>query len=103
MQVFRSQGCWYCHTQSLRETAVDAAFGARLTPADMAGLSPAMVGHERIGPDLTERGARFADAAALTAYLRDPSGSGKRTAMPSYAYLGERDLEALAAYLLSLR
>lgn len=103
MEVFRSQGCWYCHTQSLRESAVDAAYGQRVTPADIAGLSPAMLGHERIGPDLTERNPRFADAEGLAAYLRDPGREGARTAMPSYAYLGERDLEALAAYLLTLR
>ncbi|MGH2760006.1 MAG: cbb3-type cytochrome c oxidase subunit II [Actinomycetota bacterium] len=101
MTVFRSEGCWYCHTQYLRNTAGDVALGEPLGPDAYAGASPAMLGHERIGPDLLTVG--FTDAAGVIAYLREPGKDGRRTAMPSYAYLGEDDLRALAAYLLSLR
>lgn len=101
MEVFRGEGCWYCHTQYLRNTATDVELGEPLGPDAYAGLSPAMLGHERIGPDLLTAG--FSSAEQLTAYLREPGKDGRRTAMPSYAYLGEEDLRALAAYLLSLR
>jgi cbb3-type cytochrome oxidase cytochrome c subunit len=101
MKVYRGEGCWYCHTQYLRNTEGDVAMGEPLGPEGYAGASPAMLGHERIGPDLLS--VRFTDAADLMAYLREPGEKERRTAMPSYAYLGEDDLRALAAYLLSLR
>jgi cbb3-type cytochrome oxidase cytochrome c subunit len=100
MEVYRNEGCWYCHTLYRRSTATDSAAGAPLPPDAYLGLSPAMLGHERTGPDLT---GPSGDEAGLVAYLRDPRGRGGRTAMPSYAYLGEEDLRALAAYLLSFR
>ncbi len=103
MDVFRSEGCWYCHTQYRRETLVDAELGDARDPASYAGDSPVMLGHERIGPDLSQAG-RFADARALIAYLRDPGAERNyRTSMPAYSYLSSDDLRALAAYLLSLR
>jgi cbb3-type cytochrome oxidase cytochrome c subunit len=101
MTVYRNEGCWYCHTQYLRETAVDARLGEPLGPEAYLGASPAMLGHERIGPDLSQ-GLSF-NAEGLVVYMRDPGAEGYRSAMPSYAYLGEDDLRALAAYLLSLR
>jgi cbb3-type cytochrome oxidase cytochrome c subunit len=103
MRVYRNEGCWYCHTQYLRSSAVDGQYGEALGPEAYAADSPAMLGHERVGPDLTRRERRFADAAGLVAFLRDPAEDAPHTAMPSYAYLGEDDLRALAAYLLSLR
>jgi cbb3-type cytochrome oxidase cytochrome c subunit len=102
MQVYRNEGCWYCHTQYLRSSAADAELGRPLDPDAYLAASPLMLGHERIGPDLTQ-GLRFANAEALVAYLGKPGSEGYRTSMPSYAYLGEDDLRALAAYLLSLR
>lgn len=100
MEVYRNEGCWYCHTQYRRETALDAA-GERLPTEAYLGLAPAMLGHERIGPDLTS--GLSDDEQALVEYLRDPGADGEQSAMPSYAYLGEEDLRALAAYLLSFR
>jgi cbb3-type cytochrome oxidase cytochrome c subunit len=101
MTVYRNEGCWYCHTQYRRNNGVDVQLGEPLGPDAYAGASPAMLGHERIGPDLLT--GRLTNAADLIAYLREPGGDARRTAMPSYGYLGEEDLRALAAYLLSLR
>lgn len=102
MKVYRNEGCWYCHTQYLRSGAADAEFGRPLDPDAYLDASPAMLGHERIGPDLTQ-GLSFASVKALVDYLSKPGSEGYRTSMPSFAYLGEEDLRALAAYLLSLR
>lgn len=102
MKVYANEGCWYCHTQYVRTSAVDAALGEALGPDGYAGASPATLGHERIGADLTHGGS-FSDTQTLIAYLRDPGAERDRSSMPSYAYLGEDDLRALAAYLLSLR
>ncbi len=102
MKVYANEGCWYCHTQYVRETAIDAELGKPLGADGYAGASPAMLGNERIGGDLTH-GPSFADARTLIAYLRDPGAERFRSSMPSYAYLGEEDLRAIAAYLLALR
>lgn len=102
MKVYADEGCWYCHTQYVRNTGVDADLGEPLDPDGYAGASPATLGHERIGPDLTH-GSSLADPQALIAYLRDPGAVHGHSSMPSYAYLGSDDLRALAAYLLSLR
>ena len=102
MKVYRNEGCWYCHTQYLRSSATDSELGRPLDLDAYLGATPAMLGHERIGPDLTQ-GLSFANLSALVDYLSKPGSQGYRSSMPSYAYLGEDDLRALAAYLLSLR
>lgn len=101
--VYRNEGCWYCHTQDVRSTPVDALYGDPLPAGAYEGRSPAMLGAERIGPDLAHVGRRYRSADDLIAILRDPRAEGRRSSMPSYAYLSEADLEALAAYLLALR
>ena len=100
MRVFKAEGCWYCHTTYVRETAADEALGEPLDPKEYAGMQPSMLGVERDGPDLTYVHTRFANPADLVAYL-DGSSDKRRTSMPIYAYLSDDDLEALAAYLLS--
>lgn len=101
MDVFKAEGCWYCHTSYVREMKVDAPLGDPHTAEDYAGTTPSMLGAERDGPDLTYVHTRFANAAELVAYLEDPAERGRRTSMPSYGYLSKDDLEALAAFLLS--
>lgn len=99
MDVYRAQGCWYCHTQMVRSVPADALFGAASKPADYAGQDPAMLGADRSGPDLAHVGSRYSDAAALVALLTKPSEHAGR----SFGHLSKRDLDALAAYLLSLK
>lgn len=102
-EIYRNEGCWYCHTQSVRTTPVDDPYGEPLEPGTYADQSPVMIGAERLGPDLAHVGSRYASAADLIAILREPRSDGRRSTMPSYAYLSDADLEALAAYLLALQ
>jgi cytochrome c oxidase subunit 2 len=74
-QFFFTQGCYGCHT-----------IGKVGTP---------------IGPDLSHVGAQYA-LSYLTGWLRDPA-SQKRTAHMPKIELTEPDIQALAAYLSSLR
>ena len=96
--VYRNEGCWYCHTQQVRSTPIDAPYGKASTPAAYAGMSPPLVGTERIGPDLAHVGARYGSADDVMRVL-----TRRRSQMPSYAYLSTNDLRALAAYLFSLK
>jgi cbb3-type cytochrome oxidase cytochrome c subunit len=86
MEVYRSEGCWYCHTQHIRQTRSDAALGAPLGPGAYDDRSPSMLGLERIGPDLS---ASTASADAI----KEHGATG------DLAYLSDAELEALAAYL----
>src|SRR3989442_435665 len=43
MAVYRSQGCWYCHTQMARPVGADAQVGPALAPGDYAKDRPAML------------------------------------------------------------
>lgn len=103
LEIYRNEGCWYCHTQAVRTTPVDAPYGEPLAAGAYAEQSPVMLGVERIGPDLAHVGSRYAGAADLIEILRQPRAGGRRSSMPSYRYLSEAELEALAAYLLTLR
>lgn len=104
MRVYRSQGCWYCHTQQVRPVMTDAGLGGASKAGDYAlDERPAMLGSERVGPDLAHVGARIRSKDELLRLLRDPRARDRHSSMPSYAQLSERDLGALAAYLLSLR
>jgi cytochrome c oxidase subunit II len=74
-QLFFTQGCYGCHT-----------VGKVGTP---------------IGPDLSHVGGQYG-LSYLTGWLRDPS-SQKRTAHMPKIDLNEQEIQALAAYLSSLR
>ena len=99
MKIYRNEGCWYCHTQDVRNTPVDAPYGKPTTARAYLGLSPVPVGFERIGPDLAHVGSRYGSIDDLMKLLAHPGASQ----MPSYAFLSAKDLRALAAYLATLK
>lgn len=98
MRVFASEGCWYCHTTQVRPVSTDAGLGKPLPPGAYEGDQPAMLGAERLGPDLTHAGARLTDRDELEKLLR-LGGKG----MPSYRHVSRRDLDALISYLQALK
>ena len=74
-QLFFTHGCYGCHT-----------VGKVGTP---------------IGPDLSHVGAQYA-LSYLTGWLRDPASQKPTAHMPKID-LNEQEIQALAAYLSSLR
>jgi cbb3-type cytochrome oxidase cytochrome c subunit len=103
--VYAREGCVACHTQQVR--AVEGRFGMvrepqdlgqTSTPAQYAGQNPALLGDLRLGPDLSHVASRIRSADELRQLLRSGRGG-----MPPHAYLPDRDLDALVAYLLTLR
>jgi len=96
MKVYRSEGCWYCHSQYVRDS--EGGDGNEPSdPAAYAGRSPSMLGLERVGPDLAH--GPTLTGSALTEFLV----GGEDGHAPPYGYLSDEDLEALTAYLLSLQ
>lgn len=60
--VYRSQGCVYCHTQQVRPNYqggdIERGWGPRRTVArDYIYETPAMLGYMRMGPDLANAGS----------------------------------------------
>lgn len=92
-QVYAAQRCAACHT--LRE----------------AGVGPAAAARTGDGPDLTHVGARLslgaatvpASTANLAAWIANPHAVKPGVHMPASADIAPADLQALAAYLASLK
>jgi hypothetical protein len=101
--VYVDEGCYYCHTQQVRAIITDVGLGPVSTAGDYVHEAPALLGVERLGADLMHIGSRAGSAGVLKSRLVDPQGSRSWSIMPSYEFLSEAELDALAAYLLSMK
>lgn len=116
-KIYAREGCWYCHTQTVRTIDNDKGFrapaatlkdgtqvGDRPTrPSDFANDNPAMLGSERTGPDLKYVAHRWPSKEWHIAHLIDPRSTDPDSIMPPFGHLPPDELDALAEYLLSLR
>ena len=97
-EVYRANGCFYCHSQQVRPQGfgsdIERGWGVRRTvAADYLFDSPVMAGSQRIGPDLTNVGLRQADVNQLLLHLYNPKitlAPRQKSNMPSYPYLFEK-------------
>lgn len=110
--IYQREGCWYCHTQQVRprEVGVGAVkikgdIGPESKAEDYVYDKPVLWGTERQGPDLAHVASRPYGAVKEwhIAHLKDPQSVSPGSIMPSFAHLPEDELEALAAYLLTLK
>jgi cbb3-type cytochrome c oxidase subunit II len=116
-EIYRREGCFYCHTQQVRTIDNDTFWRAPKTelkdgtvvgdrptrPGDYANDNPALLGTERTGPDLKYVAHRLPSKDWHIAHLIDPRSTEPNSIMPSFAHLPANELDALADYLLSLR
>lgn len=102
-KVYGAEGCWYCHSQSVRPVGNDVGLGGVTSAERIAGDKPPFLGLSRTGPDLACTGDRLTDAAALVEFLKDPRSVREGAKMPSFGYLSDEQLADLAAYLTGLR
>lgn len=86
-QIFLSEGCGGCH--QVRGTAADGQVGPDLT--HLAGRTTLAAGSLPL------------EATALRGWIRNPAEFKPGVEMPAYSYLSENDLDALTAYLMSLK
>jgi cytochrome c oxidase cbb3-type subunit 2 len=94
-EVYRSEGCFECHSQQVRDrsfgTDLKRGFGPRFTVAqDYLGDSTVMLGLQRIGPDLANVSFRKPDIGWHLQHLYDPPSVVKGSLMPPYRYLFEK-------------
>ncbi|MCB0749190.1 MAG: cbb3-type cytochrome c oxidase subunit II, partial [Ignavibacteriae bacterium] len=95
--VYVSEGCLYCHTQQVRPLESDLVFGrpsapgdyAYLKPLDGMRMTPAVLGSERTGPDLSNIGNRQPSESWHYIHLYNPRTVVKSSIMQAYPWLFE--------------
>jgi len=97
LDIYVAEGCLYCHTQQVRPLEVDKPFGrpsapgdyARLKPQDRWRGTPAVLGTERNGPDLSNIGSRQPSKTWQYMHLYNPRSVVKDSIMQAYPWLFE--------------
>ena len=102
--IYIREGCWYCHTQQVRQVRTDLGLGPVSQPGDYAFDPVGLAGARRIGPDLAHQASRedTGSAAWVRAHLADPRADHEWSVMPSFRYLTEEELTALSVYVSGL-
>lgn len=103
-ELYVVEGCWYCHTQQVRAVVTDLGLGPVSVAGDYVYDGPGVLGVARIGPDLMHAGSRepTSDPDWIADHLVDPRAERPWSTMPSFSYLSDDDLTALAAYVAGL-
>jgi cytochrome c oxidase cbb3-type subunit II len=94
-EIYRANGCIYCHSQQVRPEGFGADilrnWGQRRTVArDYLYDKPVMLGTMRTGPDLTNIGLRQTSAAWHLLHLYNPRIVSKGSIMPPFPFLFEK-------------
>lgn len=125
-QIYQREGCWYCHTQQVRnlleetqrygmgEEETFKRFGIRALiqvppsqPGEYVYDKPHLLGTRRAGPDLARVGGKYDNTWHIN-HLRDPRSTSPGSLMPAFTWLfdpaGQPTQEgiALVAYLQKL-
>lgn len=98
-EIFYSNGCNYCHTQYVR--AEDTAMGPISDGGNYFFDNPMILGSERTGPDLSYIGRKRSEAWEIE-HWKNPREVSPLSIMPSFAFLSDEELDAMAAYLFNL-
>lgn len=97
LKIYVAEGCLYCHTQQVRPLEMDKPYGrpaapgdfARLEPLDLWRMTPALLGSQRTGPDLSNIGNRQSSDAWHYIHLYNPRVVVKESVMQAYTWLFE--------------
>jgi cytochrome c oxidase cbb3-type subunit 2 len=98
-QVYRANGCYYCHSQQVQARGVgsdvERGWGGR--PGRVQSIdndylydAPVMIGNQRVGPDLANIGIRQTNDTALYIHLYNPQLTMPKSVMPPYRFLFEK-------------
>ena len=96
--LYIANGCVACHTQQVRNVAMDKMWGSRPSIAadyaasvrpDLWRNSATLMGTERTGPDLTSIGTRQPSSAWQLLHLYNPRTVVPESIMPAYPWLFE--------------
>jgi cytochrome c oxidase cbb3-type subunit 2 len=100
-QLYISNGCVYCHTQSIR--SIDWGMGAeRIAQAgDYLKDHPILLGSQRTGPDLSQEGGEHPDDWHLAHFI-NPRFTRPLSIMPPFKFLKPKNIEILTQYVQGL-
>jgi cbb3-type cytochrome c oxidase subunit II len=119
IEIYKSQGCVYCHTQQIRKLDSDQRrYGWRLVEApaseswEYVNDRNHFLGTKRTGPDLARVGGKYSSEWHW-AHFKNPRDMGEKfpdrkgiyeraSIMPSFAYLSDEEIKDLTAYLQTL-
>lgn len=107
-QVYVANSCAACHTLYVRPQDLGTGWSEGNRDDDVARVEDYVrmpeppLGTQRNGPDLSFIGRRIADMTYQIDHLVDPRRYKPYSVMPSYRHLSERDLNDLAAFLVTL-
>jgi cytochrome c oxidase cbb3-type subunit 2 len=111
--IYLREGCHYCHTQQVRAPEANRSMvhqpgdiGPESVPGDYYYQSPVFWGTERQGPDLAHVASRKGigdNPDWQMAHFKNPRALSPGSLMPSFDYLSDSDLQALTAYMLTLK
>ncbi len=97
--LFIANGCVACHTQQVRDVAIDKMWGSRPSMAsdyfytkqrmNIWQQSPSLLGSERTGPDLTNIGERQPSIDWQLLHLFNPRSVVPQSIMPAFPWLFE--------------
>ncbi len=97
--VYRENGCFYCHNQFIRET--DWAMGDNSEPGDFYYSEPNFMGTERTGPALGAIGGKRPTGWHVYHY-NDPRAVSPSSIMPPFEFLSDEKLSGLVDYIQNL-
>lgn len=100
-RLYVRNGCSYCHSQFIRVNDWDIGAERIAKAGDYVGIEPAILGSERTGPDLSQEGGEHSDDWNL-AHFKNPRYTTPISLMPSWDFLTNHEIEALAAYVQAL-
>ena len=119
IEIYRSEGCVYCHTQQIRHLDSDKRrYGWRLVEApeseswEYVNDRNNFLGTKRTGPDLARVGGKYSSEWHW-AHFKDPRNMGEKfpdrkgiyervSIMPSFDYLSDEEIKDLTAYIQTL-
>jgi cytochrome c oxidase cbb3-type subunit I/II len=92
--VYRKEGCTYCHSQMIRPFRAEVArYGEYSKPGDYVYEHPFLWGSRRIGPDLQKESLRPLSVNWHYDHLMDPQATTIGSIMPPYPWLAETKLD----------
>lgn len=99
--LYISNGCVYCHTQSIR--SIDWGLGAeRIAEAgDYIKDHPILLGSQRTGPDLSQEGGEHPDDWHLAHFI-NPRSTRPLSVMPPFEFLKRDNIAFLTRYVQGL-
>lgn len=100
-KIYISNGCSYCHSQSIRN--LDWGLGAeRIAQAgDYVEDRPILLGSERTGPDLSQEGGEHPDDWHIAHFI-NPRNTRPNSIMPPFEFLSMEKVQSLIRYVQGL-